>query len=239
MGQYSDKFRVGPGFAWFRSAPSKTNGKPTLASQYTAAATAPDPLLANLLWPVNGRYLGPTVKGTNIDINPNFKETDLPFGLMNVPTDSILQDQSYDISMQLAYNNVDEIADLFRLPENESGGNRSNTRDPKPYEGSLLIALSNILNSDPNLHHIVKMEFYYRVQVVPTRLSITGGKAGIQANFKVLAAKGDDGCYLPRDYVRWTTSIYNPNTTLLSNGQPMNTDVQIPYPISTQMFIDL
>ena len=230
--------RIGPAFMWFRSS-KKANGRPKLFSSYTTEAEPSDPILTNFGWPANGLFLGQTMKGTNVDFDPKFTQTDESVGLINVPTDSFLDNQSADISASLAYNGVDEIADLFWLPENNANGIRSNTRSSKGYEGSLLIGSSNIRNSDQQYHHIVRWIFIKRVQAIPGKLSIGEGHAPILARFKILAAKNISGCYESSDYLRWTSSLYDPNTILTGNGNIPSAGPQFIYPLSPQWFVNL
>ena len=236
------KLFIGPAFAWFR--PSLTSGlSVTLNSEYISTSEPPDPLLRNFLWPVvgttpTGIFLGGTAQGGGITIEPEYKTVEETVDFTNVPTDIFFEEQSKTISLRTAYNGVDSITSLFELPETGISGSYTGGRNIMPYKGALLLAQSNLRNTDQTYQHLVHLELYYLVAVLPTPETWTNHNF-VECKFKVLLGTDETGCYLSNTYRRWTVSIYSPNTLLTPSGGTINTDIDTPYTFSTGTFMNL
>jgi len=234
----SDKVRIGAGFAWFRPSLNSV-GRVTLASRYSGG-TSPDLIFdeTDFCWSTTGIFLGQT---QGIDIALGYQDQKVNQDFINTATDSYLEDYNIVITMRLAYNGLTTISDLFETPEiANSNGVYLGGLGLDPYQGSLLILESNVRNNDVRYNHLVRARLYYNCVVKPTQLSFNNGHTFIEAKFEVEASiDPNTGCYRSYTYQRWTTSKYYPNTVYMPNGDPVNTDVDIPYPFAGGILMNL
>lgn len=236
MGQ-PDKVKIGAGFMWFR--PTITSDlRVTLGSRYTGA-TEPDLIFSetDFCWSMSGLFLG---QSQNIDLSFEYEDTEEDVDFVNAPTDNFVENQSTTITASLAYNGVDNIASLFELPEVWNGVTYLGGRNITPLRGSLLILESNVRVSDPRYRDIVRARLYFNCSVKPTKKTLNNGHTYIEAKFRVLASIDDaTGCYREYTYNRWLTSIKYPNTYYNPDGTSINTDIDIAYPLSMGIRMNL
>ena len=227
-----DLVRIGAGFAFFNVG--IVDNMPVLTNEYLGS-TPPNIILQNFIWPATGAFLGETA---TINFDVAFNDVEESTDLVNGVTDEYLENYKQSITMQLAYNGVVDVADLFYPPENNNSGIRTGGLSVDPYEGNLLILISNLRNNVPSKREIVRLELYPRVKVIPGKRVVNGGHTYIDAKFKVLVPNGEDGCPLSYTYIRWLVSIYAPNTMVGSDGTPINTMPDIMMPIGNNMWVN-